>query len=201
MGWTACHVTGELKNGRYVINRKAECDRILLQKLHESQGDTKEVLKSAMVGRVYYAAVKTTNSDGTFKIWAAVVLTSVDQKSYCNFFYKDQDETCGPIDCCCPKSILNLLTEPDSEYAKVWRKNCWKYHDSKRNAQSLDKLPTGSKISFINQVSMTNGIIPGDRIMLTKAVKPGKKRETKYWTDGKYKWSKSLISAEYEVVA
>lgn len=200
MGWTAYHATRELKNGCYVIDRKAECDRILTQNTDESQGQKKEVLKSAMVGSVYYAAVKTTNEDGSYRIWAAVFLTSVNQRSYYNFLYKDQDETCGPADCCCPQSILNLLTETDSEFAKVWRENCWKYHDSKRNAQSLDKLPIGSKISFINQVSMPNGVRPGDRIMLIKAVKPGKKRKTKYWTDGKYKWSKSLIPAEFEVV-
>lgn len=88
MGWTSYHLDSEWKSGKYRIDRKAECDRIITQAAHQNQGvwyPQMEVLKSAMVGRTYYAAVKTTDKEGNYQIWAAVFLTSTDQKSYSNF--------------------------------------------------------------------------------------------------------------------
>lgn len=204
MGWTSYHLNGELKDGKYIINIKSECDRLLTQKAHESHGvwyKEMTVLKSSMVGRTYYAAVKTTDRDGNYHIWAAVFLTSTDQRNYNNFAYKDMDETCGPMQCKCPKGILNLLTDTDSEYAKKWREQCWAYHESKKSPNSLENLPIGSKITFINQYTLSNGTKPGDTIVLTKVKKPGKKRERKYWTDGIYRWGSGLIPKDFKVIA
>lgn len=134
MGWTSYHAS-HYKNGK--IDRKAECDAYFKEGLN--QGHYK-VLKSVMYGSVYYAAVQTLkkyigkNEDGTFiyedlpesekRIFAVVFLTSIDEKDYYNFSYKDMDEACGPCAYDCPKSILKLLPETENEYALEWRKKC-----------------------------------------------------------------------------
>ena len=52
MGWTSYHAT-HYKNGK--VDRKAGCDAYFMEGLNRGYY---EVLKSSMVGRVYYAAVK-----------------------------------------------------------------------------------------------------------------------------------------------
>ncbi len=76
------------------------------------------ILKDAMVGGVYYAAMR---SAKTGKVWALVVLTDFDNGE---FGYKSMDETCGP--CCydCPISILKLLSPTTDKYALEWREKC-----------------------------------------------------------------------------
>lgn len=204
MGWTWYNVAEEWKNGKKTIDRKKECDSILTQKPREMDGrwiPGTEVLKSAMVGTTYYAAVKTTYKDGRSAVWAAVFLTKTECGKYDNFGYKDMDETCGPPECQCPKGILNLLTETDSTYAKEWRERCLKYHEWKKERKALESLPAGSRIRFINQHELRSGKKPGDEIILVKKVRQGTKRRQVYWTDGYYRWTKNLIPDEYEIVA
>lgn len=112
-----------------------------------------KVLKSTIRGSVYYAAVKDmvryVGRDGNGKsvyepiedgsIWAAVFLTSVKGRE---FYYKDMDETCGPCYYDCPKSILSLLSETDSEWANEWGKKC--IEESEK--PSLASLPIGTTI-------------------------------------------------------
>lgn len=137
MGWTSYHLNEEWKNGKCIIDRKAECDRILTQ----IEDPEMQVLKSAMVGDIYYAAVKTTDKGDNSHIWAAVFPTRIDPGLYCNFAYKAQDETCGPFEVQCPEEILHLLTDIDSEYAKEWRERCLRYHESKKNSKLLNDSP------------------------------------------------------------
>ena len=111
------------------------------------------------------------------------------------------DETCGPAECQCPKGILNLLTETDSTYAKEWRERCLKYHEWKKERKTLESLPAGSRIRFINQYELRSGKKPGDEITLVKAIRQGPRRKQEYWTDGYYRWAKKLIPDEYEIVA
>ena len=53
MGWTSYHATYYKRNGS--IDRKAECDAYFLEGLNRGHY---EVLKSAVVGSVCYAAVR-----------------------------------------------------------------------------------------------------------------------------------------------
>ena len=118
------------KNGK--VDRKAECDS------HFSDGYT--VLKSSMVGTVYYAAVR---KESTGDVFAAVTLTSSDKDF--NFGYKGMDESCGPNECKCPLSILKLLTPTEYEWAQQWRQHCYNYH-SRDKGQTLNSILTpGSK--------------------------------------------------------
>ena len=204
MGWTWYNVAEEWKNGKRTINRKKECDSILTKKPREMDGrwiPGTEVLKSAMVGTTYYAAVKTTYRDGKSTVWAAIFLTKTGCGTYGNFGYKDMDETCGPAECQCPKGILNLLTETDSTYAKEGRERSLKYHEWKKERKTLESLPAGSRIRFINQYELRSGKKPGDEITLVKAIRQGPRRKQEYWTDGYYRWAKKLIPDEYEIVA
>ena len=150
MGWTGYYAT-HYKNGK--IDRKAECDAYFMEGLN--RGNFK-VLKSTMKGSVYYAAIqnmvkydgKDKNGKSIYtpidngKIWAAIFLTSVEGKE---FFYKDMDETYGPCYYDCPKSILNLLSETDNEYALDWRRLCV---EKTAHKNDLSKLPVGTTIEF-----------------------------------------------------
>lgn len=143
MGWLEYHAT-HYKNGK--VDRKAEMDAIYNW---EDDNRKVEVLKSAMVGGTYYAAIKSFNKTNGYEcVIAAVCLTSTNSKDYFNFAYKDMDETCGPYKCDCPKGILDLLTPTDNEYAKEWRKCCRENLAKKKDKNSLSKLPIGSEIKF-----------------------------------------------------
>lgn len=151
MGWTGTHAK-YYKNG--TVDRKAECDAIL-------NCENARVLKSTMIGSIYYAAVETTAESVKLttgeriyvelpeeerEIWAAIFLTSTDMKDYFNFNYKDMDETCGPCECDCPKGILDLLTPTEHEYANEWRNRCRAKLEQKKKGNPLNKLPIGSKV-------------------------------------------------------
>lgn len=138
MGWTFDHVSGK-------IDRRAEVDNLLTWTgKSEERGEIAErVLKSAMRGSTYYGAVEHTDKNGKF-VFAVVALTEVRNNDYFNFGTKIMDETMGPGQRNCPKTILDLLTETDSAFALEWRKNCRENLDR----PSLAKIPIGAKIRF-----------------------------------------------------
>ena len=63
MGWTGCWPKFYDKNGR--VDRKQECDALLHW---EDNNGVRRVLKSAMVGTTYYAAVEHIKPDGTRRV-------------------------------------------------------------------------------------------------------------------------------------
>lgn len=162
MGWTSYNANVNYRNGKPYIDRKEECDKIFNDDMVSGTYPDKyekigkfEVLKSAMVGSTYYAAVKrtkfSTETDPEESIvFAAICLTSTNMKDYYNFAYKDMDETCGPCECKCPKSILDLLSPTDNEYAKEWRKACYEYHESNKAKDDISNLRVGSKVKFVS---------------------------------------------------
>lgn len=141
MGWTYQAAKFYKENGS--IDRKAECDNMCNW---ENETKKYEVLKSTMKGRVYYAAGKETDKvTGNTNVFAWVILTGTDNKSWCNFGYKMMDETVGPCECDCPKSILELLTGPHNDYAREWRERCWA---NLSNKKSLSSIKIGEVIEF-----------------------------------------------------
>lgn len=212
MGWTSYHAE-HYKNGK--IDRKAECDAYFLDGLNRGYYD---VLKSAMVGSTYYAAVKPLKKSGGKDengnyiyvdipeeeqyVFAAVFLTSTNMKDYFNFSYKNMCETSGPYRRECPKGILDLLTQTDSEYANEWRKACYENLTKKNNPNALNKLPLGSVIQFTLPYDTTLNKA-GALITLEKTNDWSKKA---YWTQqGRYiKWSSKLINfmteGKYEII-
>ena len=177
MGWTWGYAQ-YYKNGK--VDRKAECDDLYTC---EYNGAVSRVLKSAMVGAVYYAAVETVR-DGNRTVWAAVCLTSTDKGE---FGYKDMDETCGPADCKCPPSILKLLTETESEWANNWRKRCWEYAEMKKREVNFSKFTIGTVISFYT-LTDSKHFYKGTKITLEKISKSR-------WSGMGYRWSTTVIKS------
>lgn len=207
MGWTSYHAT-HYKNGK--VDRKAECDAYFMEGLNRGNYD---ILKSSMVGKVYYAAVKPLkkydkDNDGNQiivdipineqEVIGVVFLTSTDSKDYYNFSYKEMDETVGPCYYDCPKGILDLLTPTNSKWANNWRNKCREQLEKKKNLNSLNKLPEGTVI----QVTMpfdTKMYREGDVVKLTK-VKWGKRYKwfasSCYFTQGLMK----SLEGHYEII-
>lgn len=160
MGWTHCFSSpyAVWKNGGTVMppaSRQKEIDRMLTWEQKDEAGNilaTHRVLKSAMVGSVYYAAVTTEKPGKETQIWAAVFLTCGRVKhDGCIWGYKDMDETMGPCESKCPASILALLTPTDFKWANEWRERCRKNiaeaAERRRNGPKPLYAPTGVGIT------------------------------------------------------
>lgn len=186
MGWTEYEATN-FKNGR--VDRKAECDNIF------TSHNWCEVVKSSMVGNVYYGAIKylkrfKRDENNHFikdengrdiiedipkeeqKIIGYVVLTSVRNNRW--FAYKDMSESSVPCYYDCPKSILKLLSDTDDEWALEWRKVCYENIEEKKNTISIGKLPIGTKI----EITKHNG----EKVILKK-YPPSYQFKTPFWVD------------------
>jgi hypothetical protein len=148
MGWTHCFDGERLPNGK--IDRRRECDKLLTWDTRDKSGElitTNKVLKSAMVGSVYYAAVESRSAYGARKVWAAVFLTCGKTKhDHTEWGYKDMDESVGTYYYDCPASILALLTPTDNKNANEWREQC-----RKRLAEKAERRKNGPKPLYAPQ--------------------------------------------------
>ena len=119
MGWITRYSASHFKSsGKYgfVVDRKKECDDILTQSGNRWQ----VVLKSAMVGSTYYAALRV----GSEKVIGVIILTCGKGKDGTLWGYKIMDESMGPCADRCPAGVLALLTPTSSLLAKEWRARC-----------------------------------------------------------------------------
>ena len=141
MGWTGYCATHYKSDG--AIDRKADLDHELFRFEKE---DGHKLVKSAMVGAVYYAAAKSPRGD----VYGLVVVTQASRKveNGCNFWYKDMDESMGPFYYDCPPSILKLLSPTCNERALSWRKSCVLKAEQKKSPTALSNLPIGTRIQF-----------------------------------------------------
>ena len=117
------------------------------------------VLASSMVGSTYYAAAERIASSGDREVFAVVCLTktSTGARDGCTFGYKDMTEHMGPCESECPASILNELTDTDSEYAQAWRDRC-RANLVQRRLQSAKPTPKpGQTIVFDEPMRFSDG--------------------------------------------
>lgn len=192
MGWTYYHENrGTWKNGRFIItpkDRKEICDAMYAW---EDERATREVIKSAVVGSTWYGAIRHTDkATGAVRVWAGICKTATNARDWLNFGYKDMDETCGPCEIDCPKSILDLLTDTDREFAIDWRRRCREKLKNKNRA-GLNSLPIGSVIECT---------IGGKPLRLIKHA-PGCGLKRSFWWDGSHyrylsKWIKDYTVVE-----
>lgn len=191
MGWTSYQATHYDKRGN--IDRKAECDYIM------NRSGYTQVVKSSMVGAIYYAACKYTNKffeefkdkvdEYKDKVFAIVFITSVDNKDYhFNFSYKDMSEDMGPCYYDCPNSILKLLTPTNEEFAIAWRNACIEKIEKKK--RGLNTLPLGSKIEIVMPFD-TISYSKGEHVLLEKNRYGYNKRA--YWFSTTHRFSTSLM--------
>lgn len=190
MGWTSYHATNYNNKGQ--VDRIAEVREICTSSSEEN--GTWTPLKIASVGRVVYAAVERVKPNGERNVHAEIFLTSTDSKDYYNFSYKDMDETCGPFECDCPASILNLLTPTDNEYAKEWRRKCWEHIEYKKikakNPDSLNNLPMGSVIEMPHWDGTPR-----------RLVKMASHSPKIIWADARYRYTTKTIEKQgYKVI-
>ena len=106
MGWYGNIVTNFNKRGN--IDRKAEMRK---------EFKDGSIIKDALIGVVYYAAVRLDD-----KIVIFVGKTSVNEKTG-EFFYKPMDSSMYPYYFDCPESILKLSTA-DDDTTKEWIATC-----------------------------------------------------------------------------
>ena len=121
MGWTGMKAKYYYKNG--MINRKKECDELI-----EACPDDYKLIKSALIGICYYAAVRMLKKTEQ-PVVGIVIKTTVRMKEDLNFLYKWVSEDMGPADTYCPDNILDELSEADSDWAKNWRAECRKCNE------------------------------------------------------------------------
>lgn len=173
MGWTFYNSIHIRPNG--TVDRKKEVD-------NEFTREGLTVLKSTMVGTVYYGAIK---QEKTGVVFGLVVLTSSYKKGGYNFGYKNIDETCGPVEDRCPLSILNLLTPTDYKHANDWRERCREYHKQKKSPTSFANLPVGTKVIWTIPYEYFSVGSKGDKVELVKK-KLG--RGHAYWYNPRGNW-------------
>lgn len=196
MGWTSYHATF-YKNG--TVDRKAEMDNYFKEEDSVSGKFHYKTLKSTMVGSTYYAAIEKINNETQEReVFAVVCLTSVDMDEYYNFSYKDMDETMGPNERKCPIGILNLLTPTTYPWANEWREDCRKYHAQKNEMARIDNYGRkGGKIGFTPSHDLASGYKAGEEFILHwyEIIVPYAKKNRGFWTDGVYRYPKSLLMA------
>ena len=178
MGWTYYQATYYKRNNK--IDRLAEC-----RAEFGKQPSWATILKDSIVDNVYYAAMKSTDSN---EIWALVVLTDTGGSE---FGYKDMDETMGPGYYDCPVGILKLLSPTDNAYAKEWRKNCYAAIEQKRKGQKLARLLDTAKTIRVTLPDTFQG----------KYYQPGETVELSRYTNGRWvDWTKRVAFHKKSVI-
>ena len=172
MGWLFYDSIYFKPNGQ--VDRKQELDKMF--------NGNWELVRSAMVGTTYYAAVRCKR---TGVVEASVILTSSYKKGGHNFGYKDMTENMGPNEAQCPKCILNLLTPTEHEYAKEWRERCWQYHKDAKSPLAFKNLPLGAKVVWTIPHERFTGGKKGEKLVLEKH-KDGRRSRARWVCWDKY---------------
>ena len=125
---------------------------------------------------VCYAAIEIVNKDdGEKRVEAAVILLKYirNPRDGLSFGHKDMSENSGPVQCDCPASILDMLSETDNEYALEWRARC-------RNNLKKKIPPFGSKVRFEQPIRFEDGA----ELQEFTVVRMGKRRKVLRGSNG-----------------
>lgn len=150
MGWYGSYATKFDKRGN--IDRKAE----MRKKLKDGS-----IIKDALVGAIYYAAVRLDD-----KIVIFVGKTSVNKKTG-EFFYKPMDSSMGPCYYDCPESILKLSTADDNT-TKEWIAKC---RENAARKKAFDDINKTAKVIKVIMPFDTTHYEQGATVMLRKVDK------------------------------
>ncbi len=174
MGWT--------------YTRKDKNTKIIDFFKEEFNSERGEVVDCAVVARrTAYIAYRYKAGNLAGHTFALVCLLDYRNYDYCNFGYKDMDESMGPCEAECPERILNLLSPLSADvlkgsgYALEWRVKCY------ANLANKKTLKNGDIIQFATPLHFTNG----DVIQDFQVVKMG--RKVRFHALGKH-WQKYQIT-------
>ena len=178
MGWYSYTARNYTKHG--TVDRRAECRK-------ECGGD-EYVIKDALVGSTYYAAVRTSDKKDVF---IAVFLTSVKDKT--EFSYKPMEASMGPYRYDCPESILKLNTLHDG-YTDEWIAKCRELRAKKNEWEKLQKKVSVLRVTL--PWDTTRFYRSGDVVTLTKNCTLSGKI---YWvTSSGIAFGKAMLKELYE---
>jgi hypothetical protein len=152
MGWTyTCETVGR--------DKKAWLDK---RYTRASPNITSTVLKSAMVGTTYYAAVRVEETGNPAFVYGLIVLTDAKRKASDNytFGWKDMDETMGPYECKAPAAVLDLLTPTTNKNALRWRTDCRLNLATgvRQRRERKSKPAPGDRIRFREPLQFSDGM-------------------------------------------
>lgn len=195
MGWTGSFIyetwNEPYRDGKGGFDRKAFLDNELTE---TNDNSSWKVLKSVMVGSTYYAAIERTIFEtGEKVIYATVCLTSIENNQ---IWYKDMSEDMGPYKYDCPLSILSLLSPTDNKYALEWRKQCRIQVDKKAWEAKVRKLAKVKErwVKYTLPRTFNKEYEKGDVVWLHYRAVTFKKGRTQFgWSDGQYRWPRTMI--------
>lgn len=139
------------------------------------ENDTRKYtcLATAIKFKEAYAAIEVIYKDtGKRQVFAAAFMLNYTREYHYNFGYKDMTEDMGPVIANCPKKILDLLTEPENEWAAQWRERC-------RAKLNRPKIKIGDTIKFDEHIRFA-----GSMAKTFEKVKYGRKRNIFKAIDG-----------------
>lgn len=132
----------------------------------ESETRKYTCLETAIKFKEAYAAVEVIyKKTGKRQVFAATFMLNYTRDYHYNFGYKSMTEDMGPGISNCPKKILDLLTEPENEWAQQWRERCRK---------KLNRRPVkiGDTINFVEPIMLAGG----NSATMFKKIRYGRKR-------------------------
>lgn len=115
MGWLFMESTGRFTDPKEYLDD---------QFTFRSERQEARVLRSAVVGQTYYAAVELVRADQAEVVALVCLLQYDSSRPTGSWGYKDMDEAMGPNEASCPVEILELLTPTTVSYAVSWREKC-----------------------------------------------------------------------------
>lgn len=157
-----------------------------------------EILDSATVNKVFYAAARVRTADGDREVFGLACLIDWVRGEY-NFGYKPVEESQGPCDTKCPVRILDLLPElkgdsRSDQWALKWRQECREYAAKADAARQRAKaLQNGSRIRWQSPWKFRDGAELAELTFIKGAL----------FSDGyrRYRLPRDWRLGEYEVVA
>lgn len=149
MGWTTLYKSPQITPEKYITS----------QLNWTNEKETVRPLKTAIVGRVFYAAIETiTLATNERVVWAAIYPFSTQNHGHVNFAYRDQDETVGPNEVTCPIGILDMLTPTEHQRALAWRQQCRHYHATQNEKRKTTRsIKDGQRIRFAEPLIFSDG--------------------------------------------
>lgn len=133
-----------------------------------ADGTYLKCLGQAFVGRFVLYGVWERRKPGEAPYQFATVTLIQYKAGNCEWYYKDMDETVGPNETKCPKSLLKKLKTPAyNDYARAWRKACWQHALGLTKASAITKARRiwhKDRLKAIEGLEAWNKAHPEDKI-------------------------------------